>query len=299
MFGQGRQRTATAIGALAVLLWSALALLTTLTAGIPPFELLTLGFGIAFLAGLALLAARGPAALAKLRQPRRAWALSFFGLFLYHALYFLALKSAPPAVANLINYLWPLLIVLLAGLLGGRLLPRHALGAAMGLAATVVLLRPHLGSSPGDAGLAAAGGYAAAFVAAFVWAAYSVLNRRFAAVPSEMIIGVCGAVSLAGLLCHLALEPAVLPTPAQWAAIIGLGIGPVGLAFLAWDHATKHGDLAVLGTIAYAAPLLSTALLVLAGRAAPSAALFVAAGLVIGGAVVATRKGKAKEAVLS
>jgi len=44
------------------------------------------------------------------------------GLFGYHALFFAAMAHAPAAEANLLNYMWPLLIVLLsAPLLGLRL----------------------------------------------------------------------------------------------------------------------------------------------------------------------------------
>ncbi|MDE2583484.1 MAG: DMT family transporter [Rhodospirillales bacterium] len=275
---------ATAIGAIAILLWSALALLTTETNGIPAFELLTLGFGVAAAAGLILLALRGRAAVCRLRQPPRAWLLGFVGLFLYHALYFLSLKSAPAAQANLINYLWPLLIVLFAATLPGhRLRGRHLAGAGLGLAGTILLLRAPLAGT-GEA----LPGYAAAAGAAVVWAGYSVLNRRLAEVPSEVIAGVCALVALAALACHLALERTVAPSAPQWAAIFALGLGPVGLAFYAWDHATKHGNLATLGSLSYATPLLSTALLIAAGRAPLSPALLGAAGLVIAGALVAT-----------
>jgi drug/metabolite transporter (DMT)-like permease len=280
------QARATAVGAGAIGLWSSLALLTTATAGVPPFELLALSFAVAFAASLALLALRGRAAVAKLRQPWAPWGLAFAGLFLYHALYFAALKMAPPAAAGLVAYLWPLLIVLFsAALPGGRLRTQHVVGAALGLAGTALLLG---GGSGGEQGSAPVLGFALALGCAVVWSGYSVLNRRFADVPSEMIGGVCGAVALAGLLCHIAFERGVVPGAGQWAAIVLLGLGPVGLAFFAWDHATKRGNLPVLGTLSYAAPVLSTGLLILAGRAAVSASLVAAAVLVVLGAVVAS-----------
>jgi drug/metabolite transporter (DMT)-like permease len=46
-----------------------------------------------------------------------------------------------------------------------------------------------------------------------------------------------------------------------------MGIGPVGAAFWLWDHGTKRGDIALLGSLSYLAPLLSTLLLVVSGRA--------------------------------
>ena len=283
--GPGRRQTvATAVGAVAILLWAALALTTVRARGIPPFELLALSFGVAFVAGLTWLVACGR--LAGLRQAAAPWVTAFIGIFVYHALYFYALSAAPAADASLIAYLWPLLIVLLCATLPGeRLYARHVGGAVLGLGGTALIL---LGPGGGGGGSGAASGYAAALGCALVWSGYSVLNRRFGAVPSDMIVGVCGAVALTGGLCHALVETSVTPAPTQWLAIGLLGLGPTGLAFLAWDYATKHGRLPVLGALSYLAPLVSTLLLILAGEAAASLRVLAAAALVIGGALLAT-----------
>ena len=76
-----------------------------------------------------------------------------------------------------------------------------------------------------------------------------------------------------------------------WAATAALGLGPVGLAFYLWDIGVKRGDIQLLGTASYAAPLMSTLLLIAAGFARPSAALLLAALLITGGALVAARSG--------
>ena len=284
-------RRSTMIGALAIGMWATLAALTVALRTIPPFQLLAMTFGTAFAAGsLWLLATGGPGRFRLLVQPAAFWLLALFGLFAYHALYFVALRLAPAAEANLINYLWPLLIVLLSAFApgGGHLRGAQVAGALMGLAGTALLITRGGGLSASSAG---AWGYAAALACALVWSLYSVLNRRFARVPSEAMIGVCGAVALLGLATHWLFEPAgVRPVGGEWLAILAMGIGPLGLAFLAWDHGTKHGELAVLGTLAYAAPVLSTLLLVLLGRATPSAELAAACALVVGGAWIATHR---------
>jgi drug/metabolite transporter (DMT)-like permease len=288
-------RKGTLIGSLAVLLWGALAALTVSLRAIPPFQLLAMGFGIAFASGsLWLLATGGLRRLSLFRQPLSFWLQAIAGLFGYHALYFFALRLAPAAEANLINYLWPLLIVLLSALVpgGSRLRAAQLVGALMGLASTILLI-----GSGGDLGTASGSiwGYAAALGCALVWSSYSVLNRRFANIPSEAMIGVCGAVGLLGLATHLLIEPvSVQPAGGEWLALAALGIGPLGLAFLAWDHGTKHGDLPVLGTIAYGAPVLSTLLLVLLGLAQPTIQLIIACVLVVGGAWIATRRSEQK-----
>ncbi|POA51819.1 MULTISPECIES: aromatic amino acid exporter YddG [unclassified Pseudomonas] len=278
--------SATAIGVVAVFLWSCLALLTTLTAGIPPFELLALSFAVAFLASLVILGLRGPSGFAGWRQPWQVWATGFLGIFAYHALYFFALKAAPPAEASLIAYLWPLLIVLLASFAGGQPLHRRqVLGALLGLAGTAFIMQQR--SQVSIAAMPFAG-YAAALLCALVWSSYSVINRRFSNVPSSIIGGICGLVAIAGLLCHLSFETTIQPDAHQWAAIIGLGLGPVGLAFFAWDHATKHGNLASLGALSYLAPLFSTLLLIIVGQTHAKPILLIPALLIIAGAVIAT-----------
>jgi drug/metabolite transporter (DMT)-like permease len=278
------ERRATLIGATAIVLWSTLALITTYAAALPPFQLTAMSFAVA--AALALLKWRltGERMGAHLRQPAAAWALGVFGLFGYHALYFSALAAAPAADASLIAYLWPLLIVLFAGFLPGeRLAPLALLGAALGLAGTGLLV---LGS-----GLAFkveyALGYALALGCALTWSSYSVLSRRMRSVPTDAVGGFCGATAILALGAHLLFEPSVLPDAASLMAALLLGVGPVGAAFYAWDIGVKHGDIRLLGVLSYGAPILSTVLLVLFGRAEPSLELGVAATLVAGGAALA------------
>jgi drug/metabolite transporter (DMT)-like permease len=279
-------RGATAIGVVAILLWASLALLTTLAGDVPPFELLALSFGVAFGLGFVVLASRGAAALAEMRQPPGPWLFAFAGLFLYHALYFCALAWAPPAHASLLAYLWPLLIVVLSGAGFGaqrRDWLACVAGALLGLAGTAAIVSGREGDALYPHWLA---GYAAALGCAFVWSSYSVFNRRFSCVPSGMLVGVCGAVAVAGSIVHILVESWVTPSFSEWLAIIGLGAGPTGLAFLAWDHATKRGHIAYLGLLSYLAPLVSTILLVVAGKADATSTLILAAALIIVGALL-------------
>jgi drug/metabolite transporter (DMT)-like permease len=133
-------------------------------------------------------------------------------------------------------------------------------------------------------------GLLAAFVAAFVWAAYSVMSRKLKAVPTDAVAGFCLATALLAALVHGLVETTVWPdTTTQWLAIVALGVGPVGAAFFAWDIGMKRGDIRVLGAASYATPLLSTAFLILAGFARPSANIAIAAVLIAGGGLIAAR----------
>src|SRR5215831_13050065 len=124
-------RTATLIGLTAILMWSLLAVMTVATGTIPAFQLAAMTFAIGALVGSLTWIGRSEA-VGALRQPALAWAVGVGGLFGYHALYFLALRFAPPAEAGLLNYLWPLLIVLFSSLLPGeRLAPHHIIGVLL------------------------------------------------------------------------------------------------------------------------------------------------------------------------
>ncbi|WP_308013477.1 aromatic amino acid exporter YddG [Streptomyces beigongshangae] len=278
------QLGATAIGAGAVLLWASLALFTTLTGRIPPFQLTAMAFAVGGVLGLPR-ALRGGGALVR-AVPRGAWVLGVGGLFGYHFFYFLALRNAPAADAGLIAYLWPLLIVMFSALLPGeRLRWWHAAGAALGLGGTFLLVT-------GGQGVQLRGeyllGYAAAAVCAVVWSAYSVVNRRYPQVPTDMVAFFCLATAVLAVVCHLLFEDTVRPDGGQWLAVLVLGLGPVGGAFYVWDHGTKHGDIRLLGTLSYFAPLLSTALLIATGRADASWPVAAACVLITGGAMLAS-----------
>ncbi|MGA1179792.1 MAG: EamA family transporter [Marivivens sp.] len=283
---------ATLIGFAAVILWSMLAVLTVGTAPVPPLLLNAICFGIGGAVGIVWLMLSGE--IGSLRQvPLKVYVIGTAGLFGYHFFYFSALRMAPAAEAGLIAYLWPLLIVLMSALLPGERLKRgHILGGVLGFAgAATILLGGREGSVDG-----AMAGYALALVCAFTWSGYSIISRSFGAVPTGSVAVFCLATAVLSAVAHLQFETALWPAGALgWLSVIGLGLGPVGLAFYVWDIGVKKGDIQLLGVASYAAPVLSTLILVLAGVAAPSWSLLAAAVLITAGASLAARaSGKAQ-----
>lgn len=277
-------RAATLTGFAAILLWSTLALFTAMSGRVPPFQLVGMTFAIGGAFVLAIAALRGTLHLA--RPTPASFLLGLYGPFGDTALYYAAVKTAPPAEANLIHYLWPLLIVLFAALLpGGRLLPRHLVGALIGLAATALLISGSLGAGQG-----VSLGHVLAALGAFVWASYSVVSRRFfAAVPSESLGVTMLGCAIPAFALHLGFETSLLSlTGFEWAGVFCLGLGSIGLAFVCWDIGMKQGDVAFLGVASYAAPVLSTLVLVLAGYAAASWLLAISCLLIVTGALVAS-----------
>ena len=273
-----------ALGAIA--LWGTLAALGVALAHVPPF-LLT---GLALCVGGLLALPLSRFEVSRWRVPLPTLALGVGGLFGFHFLLFMALRLAPPVQANLINYLWPLFMVLLSPWLlpGMRLQAVHIAAALLGFAGAALVI---LGDT-GGAGQQAGGwswGYLLALMSALVWAGYSLLTRRVPHFPTAAIGGFALVSGLLSLVCHAWLEPAVALTGRDMLLIGALGLGPMGAAFFLWDIALKRGDTRQIGILSYLTPLASTGVLVLVGDRAFTWNIGLAALMIVGAALLGTR----------
>ncbi|MCD2472452.1 DMT family transporter [Jiella sp. MQZ9-1] len=266
-------------------MWALLALLTSLSGDVPPFQLAAMSFAVASAIGLTMLKLRG-ANWRVFRQHPMVWLVGVGGLFGYHALYFGALRHAPAAEASLIAYLWPLLIVIGSAFMPGeRLRWFHILGALFGLCGAALIVTRNGGFALDSRYLL---GYGLAVLCALTWSSYSLLSRRFATVPSDVVTGFCLVTAALALVAHLAFETTIWPgSVVSWVAVLLLGLLPVGGAFYVWDYGVKHGDIQIIGAASYAAPLLSTLILILAGNAAMRFEIAAAAMLITAGAALA------------
>jgi drug/metabolite transporter (DMT)-like permease len=280
---------ATWIGILALVSWATLALFTVAAGPVPPFLLVAISFGIAAAIAVVKWVVRGESILGHLRQPLSAWALGVGGLFGYHALVFFALQEAPAIEANLINYLWPLLIVFFSGFLPGHRLRWFQIGGTlMGLIGVAVLVTGKGDGVSFDARYVT--GYLAALAAALAWSSYSVTSRLFARIPTDAVGGFCAVGAALAFVCHLVFEPQIWPQGMiQWGAVILLGLGPAGGAFFVWEIGVKHGDIQLLGALSYMVPLLSTFLLIIFGMGSLTWSVGAACLLIVGGALLASR----------
>jgi drug/metabolite transporter (DMT)-like permease len=290
-------RAATLQGLAAIVLWSSLAAITANLDTVPPFQLAAISFAIASLVGL-IYAQLTHTSLNDWRTiPVSYWLLGVYGLLGYHATYFFALQNAPALQANLLNYLWPLLIVLFASKLpaqlgGARLTLRQLAGAALGLIATSVIVLDGPATPMNSSHWQ---GYAAAFTAALIWASYSVGSRLYPNVPSSAVTISCIFTAIGASAFHLLLETTSWPTHTTgWIAILAQGLGPVGLAFYLWDAGMKHGNLRLLAIAAYATPVLSTALLALTSTGTIRPTIWLAAGLITLAAALTTQQKSAR-----
>lgn len=271
-----------ALGAIA--LWASLAALGVALSHVPPF-LLT---GLSLLVGSLIALPLSRFDLRQWRVPLSTLALGIYGLFGFHFLLFIALRHAPPVQANLVNYLWPLGIVVMAPLFlpSVTLTVRHVLAALIGFAGAALAI---LGGAGGTGGGGWAWGYLPALASAFIWASYSLLTKRVRSFPTAAIGSFALASGLLSLLCHAWLEPAASLSTHDLLLIAVLGLGPLGGAFFLWDAALKRGDARQIGVLSFLTPLLSTLTLLLVRGETPSTAIGLAALLIVGAAVMATR----------
>ncbi|WP_303290415.1 DMT family transporter [Marinobacter sp. SS5-14b] len=279
---------ATWIGSISVLLWGTLALLTKLSGGeIPEFQLMAMTFGIAFLLMCGRWVFSGHSGAHYLRQSPLAWCIGIVGLFGYHFAYFKAMTLAPAVEVSLLAYLWPLLIVLLSAFLPGeKLRAQYIVGALVALAGCWLLISRNADGFAWEN----LPGYLVALSCTLIWSSYSVLSRLVRSVPTDAVGWFCGVTAILALICHLLWEETVWPEGVlQWIGVVGLGLGPVGVAFFTWDHGVKHGNIQLLGTLAYSAPLISVILLILAGFGEATVAVLSASILIVIGSLIAGR----------
>lgn len=267
----------------AIFLWASLASLATLLSNIPPFLLTGIGLIIGALVSLPSLRS----GLTPWKIPLKTLLIGVYGLFGYHFMLFLALQTAPAVEANLVNYLWPLLIVLLSPIFTKSLSLnfRYVLAAISGFAGAVLAITSG-GSGFGFSSIEV--GYFFALAAAVIWATYSLATTKVPRFPTPAI-GLFALVSgVLALGAHFLFEQAASISTSDWLLLLVLGVGPLGGAFYLWDAALKIGDPRRIGLLAFLTPLLSTVLLVLVSGNPFSWQLLISAVLIIGGALFAS-----------
>jgi drug/metabolite transporter (DMT)-like permease len=268
----------------AIFLWASLASLATLLSNIPPFLLTGIGLIIGALVSIPSLRS----GLTPWKIPVKTLLIGVYGLFGYHFMLFLALQTAPAVEANLVNYLWPLLIVLLSPIFTKSLSLnfRYVLAALSGFAGAVLAITSE-GSGFGFSSIEV--GYFFALAAAVIWATYSLATTKVPRFPTPAI-GLFALVSgVLAIGAHFLFEPAASISTGDWLLLLVLGVGPLGGAFYLWDAALKIGDPRRIGLLAFLTPLLSTALLVLVSGNSLSWQLLLATGLIVGGALLGPR----------
>lgn len=252
---------------------------------IPLFELLTIALSIGFI--LTLLKLSISKQWRCIKQPWYIWLIGISGIYGTDLLFYAALKHAPVAQIDLINYLWPIILIIATSLLPSEKCSwQHVLAGLIGLFAVYILLTNGQGFASFQAQYA--WGYLLAFIEACVWVSYCLSSRIFYKTPIEMIGMYLGVGAIISLALHHHYETTIIPNGKEWLFLCCIGILASCGAYYFWDFAIKHGNIKLLSILSYGNPIISAGLLVLAGKAHLSPSLGIASLLIAIAAIVAS-----------
>lgn len=270
-------KRATYLGLGALLMWTVEPLLISEVNGLPIFEVLTIIFASSFsLTAIRLTKRRAWHTV--LKQPAFIWLAGLTGICLSDFAYIYGAQYAPIAHVDLIDYLWPCLVVAFTSMLPKeRFTPQHIVGALLGLLGIYVLVHHEIQMN--GLNIKYFIGYLLALFGAVLWGGYSAFSRYFKAVPTEMIGMYCGLGALLCLGLHLKFETFVTPTWTQGSLAVLTGLSGAGIAYQLWDYGVKFGDVYLLSTITYGARIAAMALLVLFGKEPLTLSLVIACSL--------------------
>jgi drug/metabolite transporter (DMT)-like permease len=282
----------TLLGIASILLWSTtIAVGRSLTEQLGAFTSASLIYLLGGTVGLLGLVASTRARQGLLSLPRR----YLFGAGSLFALYMICLYAAlglaqtreQALQVGLLNYLWPVLTLLLSiPILGARASLAIIPASVTALFGTYLVLLPQgtahssftvdIGRNPAP--------YLLATIAAVSWALYSTLSRRWASnsqgasVPLFMLV--------TGVLLGVTRLFFTETSSWTWDATVELVLFSISasLAYLFWERAMRGGNVVLVTACSYATPLLSTAISSWYLGVQPGLHLWLGCGLIIVGA---------------
>lgn len=271
------QSSATCIGYCALFLWASSGVLASSVINIPTFEVLSIAFSISFSITAIMLTLRGQ--WSKVKQPLLLWIIGMIGVYGNDALYIAAFKHAPAAQADLISYLYPIIIILLATCLPSEKFSfRYVVAGLVGFLGCYLLITS--GGSMAGFHMKYLTGYCFAFLNAVAWSIYCLAARYYKNTPTEMIGMYCGCGLILSLIAHIGWEHTVIPDLHQTIALVIMGLTTQGSAYFLWDYGIKRGNFKLLSILAYGNPIIAVILLIITGKSHYSEALLVATLLI-------------------
>jgi len=244
---------------LSVLIWSTLAAVSKMMlSDLPSMQTLSIGAAFAFLFLLLINLKSGK--LKQMKQYQKKdyalmGSLGLLGLFVYTALYYYGLTQLSSQDACILNYLWPMMLVLFSCLiLKEKLTKIKVLAMLCSFLGIVLLSAGNSGSKSGGAVL----GMLSCIGAAACYGLFSVLNKK--ANYDQQISMMIGwfLVAIASLGFGLFTEQWIMLQPAQWLGMLWLGIATNALAYLFWALSLQGiENTAKIANLAYLTPFLS------------------------------------------
>ncbi len=232
---------ATAVGQLGLCMWAIVSALMSLVTRLPSLEILLFIFIISLLCSCTFLSINKSWHSIK-SKPLSLWLFNIIGICGSATLFVLASKNAPQAHVNLINYLWPTLIILAAPLLPNeKFEAKYLISAILAFAGIAILLTQGQGLHALDFHYSK--GYIYAFCSALSWASYTLTARGHTQQTHETIGLYCGIGAIAILASHPTLEFIIKPTYKELLLLIYMGITSHNLAYMCWGHGVSKGNL--------------------------------------------------------
>jgi drug/metabolite transporter (DMT)-like permease len=268
----------TLAGLLALAVWSTFGVMFLFVKTLPVFEVLGVVFFMAYACFTILQLMRKENICSYWHQPFSYYAFWLAGAGLYTVLIYIAFKMAPIFEANILNYLWPILLVLFAALIYKDPLPlNRIIGMMLGFAGAVIILVPPHGEA---LFLNFSAGHFIAILAAIVWALYSVLtrNRNY---PQGFQAPMFLILSLICFVVHLGFENTVMPDLKEWVFLFLLG--GLRISYALWDYGMKKGNVTLLASMSYFLPLISSVFLISFGERPAHPLIGLGAALIIAG----------------
>ncbi len=242
----------------AVLIWSTLAsVVKSVVTSIPNLEALAISSLIAFLTLFFLNLQSGRLKHLRDYSARRYLhmiGLGLIGMFLYSAFYYLGLSQLSSQEACILNYLWPIMLVLFSVLLLHEKLTVLKFLAMICSFVGVVVLSAGGGKVAGNHLL----GVISCVAAAALYGLFCVLNKKtgYDEMISMMVIWLATAAASAG--SGLVPETWVPIVGKQWIGMLWNGVMVNAMAYLFWALALKNSsNTAATANLAYLTPLLS------------------------------------------
>ena len=273
--------------AVTVVLWGAMPALTKdLLNSLPNFETLALSSLFAFMFLFAVNYRDDTLKKLSVDEILTAAALGFLGLFLYSAFFYYGLARMTSQEACILNYLWPLMIVLFScPILGEPLTRRKLLAVAMSFGGVVLVMAG--GTSTENFSADKILGALSCVIAAACYGLFSVLNKKRRLNQKLAMMIIWATTAICAFVSGYFFEQWLMPGIRQIFGLLWLGVMINAVAYLTWALALeKTSDTARTANLAYLVPVLAIFISTLVFGEELSFTVIPALVLIIGGIII-------------
>ncbi len=266
---------ATMVGQMGLTMWALVSALMALVTRLPAAQILMTVFTISACVSFTLLTVNKKWDRVR-EQSIPLWIINIAGVCGSEALFVLASKNAPQAHVNLINYLWPTFVIVLAPLLPNEEFElKYIVSAIIGFLGITILLTHGQGLSMLEWQYSL--GYFYAFSCALLWAVYSLGVRKFTRQIPEAVGLYCGLGAVIMWLINPHFDGYIQPTSFEMGLLIYMGVTSHNLAYSCWAYGINKGHYRLLSLLCYVSPFISIGTLVVLGIAETSQQLWISA----------------------